>query len=180
MKRFLTPENLAIFLILIAVLSRLIPHPGNFTPVLAIALFSGFLFENKLKALLIPAAALFLSNAVLGFYAVVWWVMAIVILIAAIGFLMKRRHSPGWVFGFSVGGSLIFFLATNFAVWALGNTYPDGPMYPFTFAGLMEAYVAGLPFYKYTLASTLIYSGALFGGHYYLTKTIHGPSASHV
>jgi len=168
MKRFITPENLALLLIFLAALSRLIPHPFNFTPVLAVALFSGFLFENKLKALLIPLAALMLSNVLLGFQAVVWWVMAIVVLITAIGFLMKNRHSIGWVLGFSVGGSLVFYVLTNFAVWALGNTYPDGPMYAFTLAGLMEAYVAGLPFYKYTLASTVIYSLLLFEGHRFL------------
>lgn len=156
--RFITKENIAIFLILIVVISRLVPHPPNFTPVLSIALFAGAMFPSKWKAFLIPVAGLILSNFLLGFYAVAWVVVGLMIVITAMGLLMKTNKSaPRWI-GYSLGASVFFFIVSNFFVWVFSGYYPMTP------AGLLTNYELALPFFQNTLVSTLFYSLILFEG----------------
>lgn len=156
--RFVTKENIAIFLILIVVISRLVPHPPNFTPVLSIALFAGAMFPNKWKAFLIPVAGLVLSNFLLGFYTVAWVVVGLMVVITAMGLLMKTNKSaPRWI-GFSLGASVFFFIISNFFVWAFSGYYPLTP------DGLLTSYTLALPFFQNTLISTLLYSLVLFEG----------------
>lgn len=156
--RFLTKENIAIFLILIVVVSRLVPHPPNFSPVLSIALFAGAMFPSKWKAFLIPVAGLVLSNFLLGFYTVAWVVVGLMVAITAIGLLMKTNKSaPRWI-GYSLGASVVFFIVSNFFVWAFSGYYP------LTMEGLMTSYTLALPFFQNTVISTLFYSLVLFEG----------------
>ncbi|MEK7626837.1 MAG: DUF6580 family putative transport protein [Patescibacteria group bacterium] len=148
----------AVLLIFFAAFSRLIPHAPNFTPMISVALFAGVYLEKRL-ALAIPLLALLLSDVFLGFYGPL---MAIVygstLLVSVFGFLMKGKVSIGRIAGTSFAGAVFFFVTTNFGVWAL-----SGPAYPKTFAGLAECYTAAIPFFRNTLASTLIYSATLFG-----------------
>ncbi len=147
-----------------AVASRLIPHPWNLTSVAAVALFSGAYLEDRRLALLVPLVALFLSDLVLGFYqgmAVVYLSFA---LIVAMGFWLRALM----IAGATLAGSALFFVLTNFGVWAFGA------MYPKTGAGLAACFTAALPFLRGTLEGDGLYSLILFGGFALLERNVSG------
>ena len=138
--------------------ARLIPHAPNFSPVAAIALFGGASLGDKRLAFLVPLAALFVSDLVLGFYPGIVSVYGAFAAIVAIGFWLRRHRSAPAVVGASLAGSCLFFVVTNFAVWA------GGTLYPHTGAGLATCYAAAIPFFRNTVAGDLLYAGVLFGG----------------
>jgi hypothetical protein len=144
--------------ILVAAALRLVPHPPNFTPVDAMALFSGAYLGRRLVAFAAPLGALFLSDLVLGFYNGMATVYSATALIVLIGWFAVKRVSPLRVGLAAIAGSILFFLVTNFGVWA------GSGMYPHTSAGLAACYVAAIPFFKNTLAGDLFYAVLLFGG----------------
>lgn len=145
-------------MILAAVASRLIPHPPNFSPLAALALFGGASFASKRAALLVPLLALALSDLVLGFYAITPVVYGSFALITCLGFRMRRRKTFLRVAFAAIASALLFFILTNSGVWVLENLYPK------TGAGLADCFVAAIPFFRNTLASNLVYSALLFGG----------------
>lgn len=160
---------LLVGLIVLAALTRVLPHPPNFSPVAAIALFGGAYFANRSWALIVPLVGLFLSDLVLasingGLYASwfggtgIWLVYGCIVLTTAMGFGMRGKVGGARVLGYSLAGSVLFFLVTNFGAW-LGD-----PMYPKNAAGLMAAYAAGIPFFQWSVLGTLFYSAILFGG----------------
>lgn len=144
-------------MILIAAMSRLIPHPPNFAPIAAMALFAGAHFADRRATFLVPLAAMLLSDLVLGLHGLIPVVYGSFTAIAFLGLLLRGRVRPGTVAAAALGGSLLFFLTTNFGVWALGSTYPK------TSAGLVACYVAALPFFGNTLRGDMFYAAALFG-----------------
>lgn len=149
------------FLIIsLAVVARLIPHPANFAPIGGLALFSGAKFKNKIFWL-IPVMAMIVSDFFLGFHATVPYVYFSFLLTSLVG---SRLRTSRWyiLLGASLASSILFFLITNFGVWATGS------MYPRTFSGLTEAYVLGIPFFRNTVVSDLLYSFSFFYGYEYL------------
>ncbi len=162
-------------IILLAALSRLLPHPPNFSPVEAVALFGGAYFARRSVALLVPLAAMFLSDLALGFvnggiYAEYFLsagfllIYACIALSTLLGFALRGRVTAFRVAGYSVAGSVLFFAVTNLGTW-LGSA-----MYPQTVAGLGAAYIAGVPFFQNTLAGTLFYSAVMFGSFAWLRQ----------
>ncbi len=145
----------AVLLILFAAFSRLIPHPANFTPIAAIALFSG-VYLKKRYFLIIPVAAMLLSDIFLGFHSTMIWVYGSFALIALIGLWLKSHKKAGYIFGTTLVSSVIFFIVTNFGVWLSGY-------YGYSFNGLIECYVMAIPFFKNTVAGDLFYVAAMFG-----------------
>lgn len=148
---------IAIGLILLIVFSRLIPHPPNFTPVLAAALFCGTLYMRPSHALVVPLLGMAAGDLVLGFHDQVWAVYLAVALCVGLGRWMLDPPSVLTTLGVGVSGSALFFLLTNFAVWLQGD------FYPLTTAGLLACYVAAIPFFHHTLIATLLFGHALFG-----------------
>ena len=149
---------LALFLVALAAGMRLVPHPWNLTPVGAVALFSGACFERRWWSVLVPLVALLAGDVFIGFHVLMPVVYATIALIAVLGMLLRdRRSTPLAVAGAAIGSATLFYLTTNFAVWAILGTYP------MTFAGLVLCYVAGIPFYGTQLSGDLLYSGLLFG-----------------
>jgi hypothetical protein len=144
--------------ILIAAVLRLVPHPPNFTPIGAMALFGGAFFGRRWLAFAAPLAAMILSDSVLGFYSGFWITYLAVALIVLVGWLALSKVSPLRVGGAAVASSVTFFLVSNFGTWALSG------MYPHTAAGLAACYVAAIPFFQNTLAGDLFYATLLFGG----------------
>ena len=134
---------------------RLIPHPPNFAPIAAMALFGGAVLPG-LWAFAVPLAALILSDAVLGFYHVWAWVYGSFVLIVLIGMALRRRRTVLRVAGAALASSVVFFVLTNFGEWL-------GPLYPHTLAGLRADYVAAIPFFRNTALSDLVYALAFFG-----------------
>jgi len=164
-------------LIFIAALSRVLPHPPNFSPIEAVALFGGAYFAKRHWALLVPLAAMFLSDMVLGllrgglyleYFASAGYLLvyACILLSTLLGFGLRGKVSASRVLGYSLAGSMLFFLVTNFGVWL------SSPMYPQNAAGLLAAYVAGVPFFQWTVLGTLFYSALLFGGFELLRKRV--------
>ncbi|MDI6734569.1 MAG: hypothetical protein QMD50_03770 [Patescibacteria group bacterium] len=155
-------------LILFAAFSRLIPHAPNFTPVISMALFAGTYLKNRF-AFLVPILALFISDAIIGFYGTLMiFVYGSLGIIVVVSLLMRGRVSTSKVFGFSLVGALCFFIITNFGVWILPSS-----MYPKTFAGLLLCYEMALPFFRNTIFSTLIYSAVMFGAYEMAEKYVH-------
>lgn len=164
-------------LIIVAALTRVLPHPPNFSPIAAIALFGGAYFASRSWALLVPLAGLVISDLVLasingGIYASwfsgsgIWVVYGCIALTAVVGFGLRGKVGGARVLGYSLAATALFYLATNFAAW-LGN-----PMYPQTSAGLIASYVAGIPFLQWSVLGTLAYAAALFGGFELLRRQL--------
>jgi hypothetical protein len=148
-------------------LFRFIPHWPNFTPIAAMALFGGAYMGRKHLAFIVPFGAMFLSDIILGFHKDMWAVYLAFGLTVFIGTMIRKNIRVISIVSASVLSSVLFFLLTNFAAW-LSNA-----MYPQTFAGLMEAYVAGLVFFNNgayglsffmnEIAGALFYNGLFFG-----------------
>jgi hypothetical protein len=151
-------QEVLIMMILAAALTRLIPHPPNFAPIGALALFGGAYLSDKRFAFLVPFAAMLLSDLILGFYAHMEWVYGSFGLIVCVGLGLQSRRRAGWIAGASLSSSVLFFAITNFGVWAGGSLYAKG------FAGLMACYVAAIPFFGNTVRGDGFYSLILFGG----------------
>jgi len=127
----------ALLLILFAAFSRILPHPANFTPVAAIALFSGT-YLNKKYMLVVPIAAMLLSDLIIGFHSGMIWVYGSFVLIGLIGLWLKNHKKIGNIIGAALLSSIIFFIITNFGVWLTGY-------YGLTFNGLIECYTMANP-----------------------------------
>jgi len=141
-----------------AAASRLLPHPPNFTPIAAIALFGGASFYDRRVAFLVPLAAMLLSDLVIGFHRLMPLVYGSFALTVLLGFWLRRRRTPQTVLGVALASSAVFFAITNFGVWAMGSLYPH------TLEGLIAAYVAAIPFFRNTVLGDLCYASVLFGG----------------
>jgi hypothetical protein len=151
-----------------AALIRFLPHPPNFVPVAAMALFGGAFFKDKRMAFLIPVSAMLLSDLFLGFHSTMIFVYLSFAAIVGIGLLLRNRVSFLSVSGASLGASTLFYLVTNFGSW-LGN-----PMYPQSLDGLAASYIAGIPFFHYTLAGDLFFCGVMFGTWALVARTVPG------
>ncbi len=149
---------MAVFLVILGIASRLLPHAANFTPVTAIALFASAYLGLR-YSLVIFLAVMLVADAFIGFYS--WQIMLAVYgsfaLSSAIGFFLQKHKRALPIFFGALGSSLLFFLITNWAVWQFGTLYSHTP------AGLLESYVMALPFFKNSLAGDLFYSAVLFG-----------------
>lgn len=147
-----------LFAILVAAALRLLPHPPNFSPIDAMALFSGAYLGRRSIAFVAPFAALLLSDAVLGFYHGMATVYATVALIVVIGWWLSSRRTPLRIAAAAVASSVTFFVITNLGMWLFSG------FYPVTYAGLVACYTAAIPFFQNTLAGDLFYGVLLFGG----------------
>lgn len=156
----------AFILIALGVSTRLLPHPANFAPIAAIALFSG-LYLPKRFAIIVPAAALLLSDIVLGFYTwqVVVSVYACFALTGIMGLYLAKQKNFATIALGTILASIIFFLVTNWAVWAFGT------MYPHTTSGLMQSYIMALPFFRNSLLGDIFYTTVLVGSMELIQKT---------
>ena len=151
---------LVAFLIGLDIVARLLPHAPNFTPVAASTLFAAVVLGRPALALLVPLIAMPVSSLLIG--PDDWRVSAVVyasmLLPFAAGLVAKNFRLTWSVTPAMLSCSLLFFVTTNFAVWAFSSMYShDG-------AGLVQCYVAALPFLKYTIASDLLWTAGLFGG----------------
>ena len=151
-------------LIIMGLTFRILPHPPNFSPIAAIALFGGFYFSKKISIIL-PLSILFLSDIFIGFYEPI--LMAFIygsfLVCVILGFQLKKHKKWHAILQSSLLCSLIFFFLTNFAVWAFT------PWYAKSFSGLIQCYLLAIPFFKNTLLGTLFFTGVIFGT-YKVTK----------
>ena len=174
-KRFLVLSGF----IIIAALSRIIPHPYNFAPLGAMSLFGAAYFADKKFSFLLPLAAFFVSDLLVnnilyaGFYdgfvlftPGFYWMYGSIALIVVAGIFILKKVDMTTVIAGSLSASVIFFLVTNFGAW-LGS-----PMYPQSLNGLFMSYAAGIPFFHYTILGDLVYSGVMFGAFEYAKQKV--------
>ena len=148
----LKKEIFPIGLILILALSRLMPHPDNFTPIIALAIMSSYFFKNINFSYAIMLFSMLLADFFIGFYSHMLFVYSSLFLIVLIFFKISKKINYKNLFIFSFFGSVIFFLISNFGVWLVGNLYERN------INGLIECYFMAIPFFKNTITSTLIFS----------------------
>jgi len=146
LKHFVLP----IGLILALSISRLIPHPSNFTPILAAGVFVGFYFRNFILSIFIVISSMFIGDLVIGFHSTMIFTYSSLILAVAIGLLIKKFNFKEILFS-GLSSSVIFFAVTNFGSWLTLE------MYEKNFSGLLQSYFMGIPFFHNTLMSTLVY-----------------------
>jgi hypothetical protein len=162
-------KNILVFVGLVAliVVGRYLPHAANFTPAAAAGLFAAYYFRNRLTAVAVPLTGMLLSDMLLdmpyhlGTMAVVYAAIALPALVA--GSWLRNASKHRWshalkAFAGTVGASMLFFISTNFAVWAF-----DG-LYAHNMTGFVACYAAAVPFLKWTLAGDLSFGLLLFGG----------------
>ena len=141
---------LPICLILILSFSRLIPHPSNFTPMLAVGIFSGFYFRNFLLGVLIVIFSMFLGDLYLGFHETMFFTYISLAVAVVFGLLIKRLKFTEILFS-GLASSVCFFTITNFGAWL------TLAMYEKNFSGLLQSYAMAIPFFHNTLISTFLY-----------------------
>jgi len=156
-----------------AAMARLMPHPPNITPIAAMALFGGAFLSNRRLAYTLPLAAMLLSDLVLGMtlYGKAMLisqpiVYACFLVTVAMGKLIRDRRSVLNVGAVALASSSLFYVVTNFAVWASGSLYPH------TLAGLMVCYTAAIPFFRNSLIGDMAYTAILFGGFALLENAV--------
>ena len=165
MERFglMTDNKFRLLAILAAIFAaaalRLAPHPPNFSPIAAMALFSGAYMPRKLLAFVAPFGALILSDVALGgFYPGMNFVYLSFALTVLIGWAVAKRKTPLTIGAAALASSVLFFVLTNFGMWLFSG------IYPVTQAGLVACYVAAIPFFQNTVAGDLFFTALLFGG----------------
>jgi hypothetical protein len=159
---------LSLLLVLLGVVFRVAPHPWNFAPVGAIALFAGATFDDRRSAFLVPLVTMFIGDLFIGLHSLMPVIYATYALIVIVGMLLRtHRNSLLAIGGASIGSSTIFFIVTNFAVWLSGMTYAK------TFDGIAACYVAAIPFFDRTLASDLLFSAIFFGAFALAERRLH-------
>ena len=154
----LKKEVFPISLILILAFARLIPHPPNFTPIIAVALISGYFFKNINLSLLILLVAMLLSDLFIGFYENMIFVYASLLLITFVFHKISKKINFKNLFIYCFAGSLIFFIFSNFGVWVLGSPGVLDVAYERNLSGLVECYILAIPFFGNTFLSTLIFA----------------------
>jgi len=156
-------------LVIVAALTRLLPHPPNFAPITAMAIFGAIRYRSRWSAVAAPLVALLVSDLVRealyrnglarewGIYRGMWAVYGTTALIVLMGRLARGTRSPVTIAATTLAGSCVFFALTNFAVWA------DGQFYPLTLEGLGACYAAAIPFFRNALLGDMTYAAILFG-----------------
>ena len=158
-------------------------RPMGFAPQIAMALFAGSVSKDKRFAFLFPVLSLFISDllyqflysqgltTIKGFYEGQWQIYLMIASITIIGFFINK-NKIGQILVGSLAGAVYFFLISNFMVWIGGGWDINNQPYPRSFDGLMLCFSEGLPFFKWSLLSTLLFNGIFFGTFYLLGKSI--------
>jgi hypothetical protein len=156
------------------IVARLAPHAPNFTPLAASALFAGVVLRSRALALLVPVLAMTLSDLVIGGddWRITGVIYAALVLPAGFGIWARRLKTPLVLAPLVLASSCIFFVTTNFAVWAFSG------MYAHTVDGLARCYVAALPFFQNTMLGDIFWSSVLFGG-FWLARMLLSPTKAY-
>lgn len=152
------PVYFALGFLVFSMVMRLVPHLPNMAPIGALALFSGVYLKRR-YSFLVPIVALLVSDLFIGFYD--WRLMAVVYgsfaISVVIGWLTRKDKNTFSIALGTLGGSIIFFLATNFAVWLFSDWYTQ------SLSGLLMSYTLALPFFRNSLIGDVFYTFMFFG-----------------
>ena len=143
-----------IFITLILVLSRIIPHPPNFTPILAGIIFLPFIKKDLAFSIIAPLAAMLISDLIIGMHSLMLWTYAPIIFLSCLTYYFNQ-DSILRIGTLAVVSPMVFFLVSNFGVWISGSSYTED------MSGLIECYFNAIPFYASSAISCLLFT-ALF------------------
>lgn len=146
---------LAFLFLLVGIASRIVLHIPNFTPVVALALFSGT-YLPKRTAIFFPLVLMIISDSFIGWHETILFTWGSVVLISILGFWTRKHKNPVSILSSSLFSAVLFFVITNFGTWLASNLYPP------TWEGLQECFVMAVPFFRATLLSALVYTFAIF------------------
>ena len=145
-----------LFILGILALGRIIPHPPNFTPILATAIYTPYMINDKWIAVLIPLSAMFIADIIIGFHPYMLWVYGAIGISTLLSYWSMRFNKKYIQLGvMAILSSILFFIITNFAVWAIWDYYPK------TIDGLIICYIKAIPFFQNTLLGTIIYTAII-------------------
>ncbi|MCD8540152.1 MAG: hypothetical protein LRY55_10565 [Leadbetterella sp.] len=169
---------LAALLIFLVVALRVVEHPINATPMVAVMLFSAAVFKDWRWKIGVPVVAMLLSDLLIelkngyGFHSATFMVYSTFALLFIAGYFILRKINVLRIATASVVASTLFFLVTNFAFF-----YPEAPIanpslghYPHNLTGIIASYQAGLPFFKNMFVGDLMFSGILFGAYFLIAR----------
>ena len=149
-----TNKQMKIFLFLISIFAlsqfRLIDHPWNFTPVIAFGILSGYYLKNVIYGCTLIITSMILGDLIIGFHYLILFTYVGLLFSVIIGKYLKQLKTVQ-LFLSSIISSLVFFTVSNFGVWLLSGFYAK------SFQGLVDCYIAGIPFFRNTLISTIIF-----------------------
>jgi hypothetical protein len=154
---------LAIIILALGVLTRFTDHAPNFTPTIALALFGGVYLPRKF-ALIVPVLFMFISDIFLGLHATMPYTLGSVFVISLMGIWARERKTVPVLLASGVASSVLFFVVTNFGAWPA--------LYPLTWQGFVECYVAAIPFFRNTFVSTIVYGVVIFGTYEFLAACV--------
>ncbi|MBL8012639.1 MAG: hypothetical protein JNN05_02200 [Candidatus Omnitrophica bacterium] len=161
---------LAVLILIVAVATRYVDHSPNFTPTIALALFGGFYLPRKL-AVLVPLAFMLFSDLMLGFHNTMFFTWGSVLMISMIGLQLRSNNKFSTFIFATVGSAVLFFIITNLGAWPT--------LYPVTWQGLTECFVAAIPFFRNTFVSAILYSTILYFTYAFLASRLKtSPRAS--
>jgi hypothetical protein len=152
---------LALIIISFGILSRLVVHTPNFTPVLSMAFLGGMYLKGR-QAVFVPLALIAVSDLIIGFYPGMLFTWGSIVLISVFGLWLKKRKSLMTVFAGSILSAVIFFIVTNFSSWLT--------LYPHTTDGLRQCYILAIPFFRGTLVSSVAYSLVFYAAYEWILK----------
>lgn len=155
----------AFIIISFGILSRVIVHTPNFTPVLSLALFGGMYLKGR-QAVWVPLVLMAISDSIIGFHHVMFFTWGSIVLISVLGLWLKQRKSFVTVLGTSMVSAMVFFIVTNFGAWLT--------LYPHTMDGLRQCYILAIPFFRGTCISTIAYSLVFYVVYEWVLKRSQG------
>jgi len=155
-------------LIVLGITARLVPHPPNVTPLVAVALFSGAVFPRRI-GVIVPLAAVIFSDIIIGADLQVAFNWCAFALVAGIGWKIAGQRAPKRLAAAAISGSTLFFIMSNLGVWCVGLLYPR------TWQGLINCYIAALPFYRNMVIGDLAYTAVLFGAFGLMCRWMESP-----
>ena len=159
-------------LLVFGVMMRLVVHPANFTPVIALVLFGGVYLDKK-YAMFFPIFLMMATDIILGTHPIMLFTWGSLFLISAIGLWLRSKKNARNIVVSSAASAFAFFVITNFGVWLSGY-------YPLTLKGLAACFTLAIPFFRMTLLSTIGYSVVFFGAYELLAKRIKQTRFAHV
>lgn len=147
-------------LILAVAITRFLPHPPNFSPVMAVALFGSAVFANRYIGFTVALLAMVVSDFFLGMHSTLPFVYASMLLAAFLGNLLRENRSVLRIVATTMAGSVLFFVVTNLGVFIMQDLYAKN------LQGLGECFAMALPFFQNSLAGDMVFTAVLFSMHH--------------
>ena len=144
-----------IFLTTLLVLSRIIPHPPNFTPILAGIIFLPFIKRDIKFSVFVPIGGMLISDFIIGMHSLMLWTYGPIIILSLLSYYFSNEK-PSRIASLAIASPAIFYLTSNFGVWI------NSPIYTKDFSGLIQCYVNAIPFYANSAIACILFCSAFF------------------